>query len=68
MITRRFLIEIDVPETAGAQETCDYIAEAVRSWSGQFHPEHPLFGITSDDVRVSGLHTNRITSNRKSGD
>ena len=47
-----FLITVDIPEGCTTKEMKDYIEEAVTTWHGSMDPEHPLFNLDGDSVRV----------------
>lgn len=49
---RSFKVTVDAPTTVSRDELQDYIKDAVAHWGGQFHPEEPLFHLTSKDVQV----------------
>jgi hypothetical protein len=36
-------IEFDIPPNANPVDVKKYIQHAIEGWSGQFHPDHPLF-------------------------
>lgn len=37
-------IECNLPDGITNVEFTNYVKEAVSYWSGQYHPDHPLFG------------------------
>lgn len=46
---------VKIPAVASKTQTASYIKDAVESWSGQFHPDNPMFGAFHDKVRVRGV-------------
>lgn len=40
----RYQVEVTQPSKCSVAMMKKYVYDAVRSWSGQFEPSHPLFG------------------------
>lgn len=47
---KRLQITLEYPEEVSYREIKEYAASALEHWSGQFHPDDPLF--PSDRLRV----------------
>jgi hypothetical protein len=41
---KRFVVKIDIPDGYTPSDIRDYMRDAISNWSGQFHPDDPLFG------------------------
>jgi hypothetical protein len=53
MKTLKFKIEMDVEDEVKESDLREYIADACRSWGGQFHRDDPLFGLEETQIRVT---------------
>ncbi len=63
MTTKRFIVELDIPDDVSFIRMKDYIQEAVATWKGQLRPPgsldsmdagDPLFLLDGDSVKVMG--------------
>ncbi len=45
----QYIITVERPRDVSVNEMKEYIKEAVQRWSGQYHPQDPLFKF-SDNV------------------
>lgn len=59
-----FKVSLEMPEGITEQDMAQYILDAVSSWSGCYHPEHPLFprNWDTDSVEVKGCKKTQRTS------
>ena len=47
------LLEIQMPAEMYVDDLRKYVRNAIESWSGQFAPEHPLFGWFHEGNRLN---------------
>ena len=50
-------IEYDMPEGTNREMIAAFVADALETWGGQFHPDDPLFGSLRGHIRK--LRVNR---------
>lgn len=50
------LVNVAAPRnTYSKRELSRYIREAVACWGGQYHPDHPFFGLREKNVKVRSI-------------
>lgn len=50
---RCFKVYLMTPDEATEEDMIKYIAEAVRGWKGGLHPEHPMYELDRQSVKVT---------------
>ena len=46
-----YLVEVKRPDGVTIPQMTAYIEDAVSSWKGGYHPDHPLFGLPEAKAR-----------------
>lgn len=55
MKEKMYYFVVGVPAVDRAGRVKDYIIAAVESWSGQFHPDDPMFGTLHNKVTAQQI-------------
>ena len=50
-----FAVSLRLPDGTTAEEAREYIADAIRGWKGGLSPDHPMWNLKNDSVRVTRI-------------
>ncbi len=51
----QYIITVERPRDVPVNNMKEYIRQAVSCWSGQYHPDHPLFGFGDKVLTIKRL-------------